>query len=53
MDLATLMTIYPIAKELASKTPQIREWMEKKAKEEDASVFLQLQAIEEIRSLRA
>ena len=53
MELATLMAIYPIARELASKTPQIRKWLEKKAKEEDASVFLQLQAIEEIRILRS
>lgn len=53
MDLEILMAIYPIARELASKGPQIRKWMEKKAKKEDPSLFLQLQAIEEIRSLRA
>lgn len=53
MDLATLIAMYPIAKELINKTPRVREWIEKKAKEEDPALFLQLQSVEEIRSLKA
>lgn len=53
MDLEALFALYPVAKEIASKSLEVRKWMVKKAKEDDHTLILQLQALEEIRSLRA
>ena len=52
MDLLTLVAMYPIAKDLLEKSPQLRKWMEKKAKKEDPSFILQLQMIQALTDLR-
>ena len=52
MDLVTLTALYPLVRELIEKAPQVREWLEKKAKKEDPSLFLQLQLMESLRELR-
>jgi hypothetical protein len=43
MDLSTLLASYPIAKELIERAPQIKQWLEKKAKKDDPIVFMYLE----------
>lgn len=53
MDLATLTTLFPFATELIKRAPELRKWMEKRAKKEDPIFLLQLQTLEAISVLRA
>ena len=53
MDLITLTALYPVAKELVERsTPQVRKWLEKKAKQEDPFLFLHLHLMESMQELR-
>ena len=52
MDIATLSALYPVASDLLRRTPQLRKWMENKAKKEDPTFLLQLQSLETISELK-
>lgn len=52
MDLATLIALYPIVKEVVNKVPQVRKWLEEKAKQEDPNLFMQLQLMQTVSNLR-
>lgn len=52
MDIATLMALYPVVKDVVNRAPQLRSWIEKKAKEEDPTLFMQLQLMEAVTQLR-
>jgi hypothetical protein len=43
MDLSALIVLYPVAKDMIDKMPQARKWMEKAARKEEPSLFLQLE----------
>ena len=52
MDLTTLMALYPLATEVLGKAPQVRQWMERKARREEPAFLLQMQVLEAIGELK-
>jgi len=52
MDLATLTALYPVVRDLLNRAPQIKKWIESKAKKEDPIFFMQLQLLESMNELR-
>lgn len=52
MDLVTLLTLYPVATDVVTRVPQVKKWIEKKAKKEDPVLFMQLQMLETVSELR-
>ena len=52
MDLITLTALYPVAKDLIERVPQVRKWMEERADKEDPTLFMQLQIMQTVSELR-
>jgi len=53
MDLATLIALYPVARELIEKGPEVRRWIERKAGRDDPNLLLQLQLLQVTSEIKA
>lgn len=53
MDLAALTALYPVVRDVLGRAPQIKGWMEKKARKEDPLFLMQLQLLESVGDLRS
>ena len=51
MDLVTLASLYPIVNEIIKRAPQVKEWLERRARKDDPSLLLQLQLLESVSAL--
>jgi len=52
MDLATLTALYPVARDVLNRAPQVKAWIERKAKKEDPMFLMQLQLLESVGDLK-
>lgn len=53
MDLTTLTALYPVVRDVLNRAPQVKGWIEKKARREDPLFLLQLQLLESMGELRS
>lgn len=52
MDMATLTTFYPVVKDLMERAPEVKRWVERKAKKEDTSFLLQIHLVQALDDLK-